>query len=48
MPDEKKKPAYSFRISSESTTENFRLLTDVYGDDVMSRPRVFELFNKIK
>jgi len=25
-----------------SATESFRLLTNVYGDDVMPRPRVFE------
>lgn len=25
-----------------SATESFHLLTDVYGDDVMSRPSVFE------
>jgi len=32
----------------KSETENFRLSTDVYGDDVMSRPRVFERHKRFR
>jgi len=32
----------------KSTTESFHLLTDVYGDDVVSRPRVFERHKRFR
>jgi len=51
MPDEKIKYRINFIFLvklGKSTTESLRLLTDGYGDDVMSRPRVFEWHKRFR
>jgi len=36
------------KLGLKSATEGFRLSTDVYGDDVMSRPRVSEWYKRFR
>jgi len=51
IPDEKIEQRIDFKFLVklwESATESFRLFTDVYGDDVTSRPRVFEWHKRFR
>jgi len=51
MPDETIEQRINLKFLvklGKSATESFRLLTDVYGDDFMSRPRVLEWHKRFR
>ncbi|XP_025420797.1 protein GVQW3-like [Sipha flava] len=51
MPDEKIEQRINLKFLvklGKSATESFNLLTEVYGDSVLSRPRVFEWHKRFR
>ena len=51
MPDEKIEQRINLKFLvklGKSATERFNLLTEVYGDSVLSRPRVFEWHKRFR
>ncbi|XP_060833661.1 protein GVQW3-like [Rhopalosiphum padi] len=51
MPDEKIQQRINLKFLvklGKSATESFNLLTEVYGDSVLSRPRVFEWHKRFR